>query len=160
MSANLKFANGPLVVSGGYQSEGITAFAGSGAKPALENTLVSVSYNLGVAKIGAGFNRAKYKDISTTSAIAAQKEYNLSVAVPLGATTISAGIAQGKGDTLGRSTGYGLQALYSMSKRTTLYTGVQSTKQYEGVAAAVRTLTPAASVGRVQTFGVGVRHTF
>ena len=160
VSANLKFANGPLVVSGGYQSEGITAFAGSGAKPALENTLLSVSYNLGVAKIGAGFNRAKYKDISSTSAIAAQKEYNLSVAVPLGATTISAGIAQGKGDTLGRSTGYGLQALYSMSKRTTLYTGVQSTKQYEGVAAAVRTLTPAASVGRVQTFGVGVRHTF
>ena len=160
VSANLKFANGPLVVSGGYQSEGITAFAGSGSKPVLENTLVSVSYDLGVAKIGAGYNRAKYKDISATTGFDAQKEFNLSVAVPLGAATISAGYAQSKGDTFGKSTGYGIQALYSLSKRTTLYTGLQSTKTFDNLASAAVLAAPGSSVGRVQTFGVGVRHTF
>ena len=160
VSANLKFANGPLLVSGGYQSEGVTAFAGSGSKPALENTLISVAYDLGVAKIGAGFNRAKYKDISATTNIDAQKEYNLSVAMPLGATTVSAGYAQSKGDTFGKSNGYGIQALYSLSKRTTLYTGVQSTKVYDRLATAVKNTTPTADVGRVSTFGLGIRHTF
>src|SRR5450830_1131188 len=67
VSANLKYANGPLLVSGGYQSEaaggtltGTTNSVGSpaGAKPALENALLSVAYDFGMAKVGAGFNRA------------------------------------------------------------------------------------------------------
>ena len=161
VSANLKYANGPLLVSGGYQSEGAAVNQTNGAKPALENTLLSVAYDLGVAKIGAGFNRAKYKAVAANGGdLAAQKEYNLSVAVPLGAATISAGYAQSKGDDLGKSSGFGLPALYSLSKRTTLYAGGVSTKNYDNVATTVKALLPTSNIERSTSYAVGVRHTF
>ena len=173
ISANLKFANGPLVVSGGYQSEQPGSTTGvaianpntATLKPALRNTLLSVSYDLGVAKIGAGFNRAKFEDTTASAglgggAVGSQKEVNLSVAVPLGAATISAGFARATGDTLGKSTGAGIQGLYSLSKRTTLYAGVLSTKSYDRVATRAALAFPGSSIGRVQTAAVGVRHTF
>ena len=159
VSANLKYVNGPLLVSGGYQSEtavGSVGSLGAGTKPALENSLISVAYDFGVAKVGAGFNRAKIKDIAPGTSLAAQKEWNLSVAVPLGATTISAGYAQSKGDDLGKSTGYGIQALYSLSKRTTLYAGAQSTKNYDKLLAAFAVNNSA----RTTTYAAGLRHTF
>lgn len=158
VSANLKFANGPLLVSGGYQSEtAINSVGTLGGKPALENTLLSVAYDFGVARVGAGFNRAKFKDIAPGTSLNAQKEWNLSVAVPLGATTLSAGYAQSKGDDLGKSTGFGIQALYSLSKRSTLYAGAQSTKNFDRLA----TFAPVGSnIGRTQTYGLGLRHTF
>ena len=161
ISANLKYANGPLLVSGGYQSEEAPVVATTVGKPALQNTLLSVAYDFGVAKVGAGFNRAKYKDVQYNGhELAAQKEFSLSVAVPLGATTISAGYAQSKGDDLGKSTGYGVQALYSLSKRTTLYTGVASSKTYDNLANATATLAPTSNIGRNTQYALGVRHTF
>jgi predicted porin len=168
VSANLKYANGPLVVSGGYQSEGAARTATT--KPALTNTLLNVSYDFGGAKVGFGANRAKFKDVTTTFSptgvpvaaheLGAQKEYSLSVAVPLGATTLSAGYARSKGDDLGSSTGWGIQALYSLSKRTTLYTGAVSTKNYSGVAANTMVIAPTSSITRTTTVAAGIRHTF
>ncbi|MEP7357724.1 MAG: porin, partial [Anaerolineales bacterium] len=174
VSANLRYANGPLLVSGGYQSEGATRTAT--AKPALTNTLLNVSYDFGVAKVGFGANRAKFKDVTTTvnsngtlvpvaaHELGAQKEYSLSVAVPLGATTLSAGYARSKGDDLGSSTGWGVQALYSLSKRTTLYTGAVSTKNYSNVIANSNALATAAGatngISRTTTYAAGIRHTF
>jgi len=164
ISANLKYANGPLLISGGYQSEGATRTATT--KPALVNTLLNVSYDFGVAKVGFGANRAKFKDVLTTfrtgvsHELAAQKEYSLSVAVPLGATTLSAGYARSKGDDLGSSTGWGIQALYALSKRTTLYTGAVSTKNYDNVANSTMLLAPTSSITRTTTYAAGIRHTF
>ena len=163
VSANLKYANGPLLVSGGYQSEGGTRTAS--LKPALENALLSVAYDLGVAKIGAGFNRAKFKDVTAPAVLGggefkAQKEVNLSVSVPVGAAVISAGYAQSKGDTLGKSSGVGLQATYALSKRTFLYTGFQSTKAYDKLAAAVSANGSGSVIGKTQTAAVGVQHKF
>lgn len=160
ISASVKYVNGPLLVSAGYQSEGVLTTATT--KPALENTLVNVAYDFGVAKVAGGFNRAKYKDINVMAIAgktdtAAQKEWNLSVAVPLGATTLSAGYAMSKGDDLGKSTGFGVQALYALSKRTTLYAGGLSTKAYDKLAAAQAV---GSNVGRTTTYAVGVRHTF
>lgn len=163
VSAYLKYANGPLLISGGYQSEGSARSAT--AKPALENTLLNVAYDFGVAKVGAGFNRAKYKEVGVGAGgapadLAAQSEWSLSVAVPLGATTLSAGYAQSKGDDLGKSTGYGVQALYSLSKRTTLYAGALSTKAYDKLAASIQTAFPTSNIGRTTTYAAGIRHTF
>lgn len=158
VSANLKYANGPLLVSGGYQSEAGARTAT--LKPALQNTLLNFAYDFGVAKVGAGFNRAKYKDIVAGASMAAQKEWSLSVAVPLGATTLSAGYAQSKGDDLGKSTGYGVQALYSLSKRTTLYAGALSTKAYDKLAAAAVVVLPGSTIGRTTSYAAGIRHTF
>ncbi len=165
VSANLKYANGPLLVSGGYQSEGATRTATT--KPALVNTQLNVAYDFGVAKVGAGFNRAKYKDVivpaglpGAGSEFAAQKEFSLSVAVPVGATTLSAGYARSKGDTLGKSTGFGVQALYSLSKRTTLYAGALSTKAYDTLTTAALAGFPGSDIGRTTTYAAGMRHTF
>jgi predicted porin len=163
-SANLKYANGPLLISGGYQSEGATRTAT--LKPALTNTLLNVSYDFGVAKVGFGANRAKFKDVLTTfrtgvsHELAAQKEYSLSVAVPLGATTLSAGYARSKGDDLGTSSGFGVQALYSLSKRTTLYVGAVSTKNYSNVISNTNALAPTSNITRTSTYAAGIRHTF
>lgn len=163
VSANLKYANGPLLVSGGYQLEGATRTAT--LKPALENALLNVVYDLGVAKLGAGFNRAKFKDVAAPAVLGGgtykpQTELSLSVAVPLGAAVISAGIAQSKGDTLGKSSGVGVQATYSLSKRTTLYTGFHSTKAYDRLAAAIAANGSGSVIGKTQTLAAGVRHTF
>jgi predicted porin len=160
ISANLKYANGPLLVSGGYQSEGAARTTAT-AKPALENTLLSVAYDFGVAKVGAGFNRAKFKDVVAPAslgggAIDPQKEISLSVAVPLGAVTLSADVARSKGDTLGKSTGFGVQALYSLSKRSTVYAGAQSTKGYDKLIASF----PGSTADKTTTYGLGLRHTF
>jgi predicted porin len=170
VSANLKYANGPLLVSGGYQSEGGPRTANT--KPALQNALLNVAYDFGVARVGLGLNRAKFKDVAAPAFLnggvvggefAKQNEVSLSVAVPLGATTLSAGIARSKGDTLGKSTGAGIQALYSLSKRSTLYAGIASTKNYDRLAEAVRTsgAFPAGStVEKTTVYGLGLRHTF
>lgn len=171
VSGYLKYANGPLLISGGYQSEGITRTATT--EPALQNTLLNFAYDFGVAKLGLGFNRAKYKDVAAPAVVGVapgefkrNNEYSLSVAVPLGATTLSAGYAQSKGDTLGKSTGYGVQALYSLSKRTTLYAGALSTKAFDTLASQINNGTlvgfaaGASSIGRTTTYAAGIRHTF
>ena len=160
VSASLKYANGPLVISGGYQNEGFARTAA--VKPSLINTIISGSYDFGVAKVGLGFNRAKYEGVvgATGGDLASQKEYSFSVAVPLGATTLSAGVAQSKGDDLGKSTGYGIQALYSLSKRTTLYAGALSTKAYDKLAASTVAGYAGSSIGRTTTYAAGLRHTF
>ena len=158
ISANLKYANGPLLVSGGYQSEGTVRTAST--TPSLDNMLISASYDLGVAKIGAGYNVAKYKDVAPGVSLDSQKEYSLSVGVPLGATYVSASYGRSRGNDFGTSTGFGIQALYSLSKRTTLYAGAQSTKAYDNVANTVKLINPNSNIGNTQTYGVGVRHTF
>ncbi len=158
ISANIKYANGPLVVSGGYQSEGVTRTATT--QPSLDNMLISASYNFGVAKVGVGYNIAKYKDLLPGVSLDSQKEYNISVAVPLGATTLSAGYARSKGNDFGSSTGFGVQALYSLSKRTTLYAGGQSTKAYSDIQRIVNLVSPTSTIGNTTTYGVGLRHRF
>ena len=93
-------------------------------------------------------------------AIDPQKEYGFTVSAPFGATVIEANYGQSKGDTLGKSTGYGVQALYSLSKRTTLYTGYSSVKAYDRLAQLSVNAVPGSTIERNQFFAAGVRHTF
>ncbi len=174
VSGNLQYANGPLKLIGGYQSEGSTRTATT--SPALENTYATVFYDFGVARASLGFNRAKYKDVRAPAglgggAFAPQNEMAVTVDVPLGAAVLSAAYGRGKGDTLGTSTGLGLQATYNLSKRTNLYAGAVSTKTFDrltnaingGVPGAVNALGfigGASNSGRLTIYGVGVRHRF
>lgn len=167
ISANVKYVNGPLLVSAGYQSEAAASSVTATTAPALENTLLSVAYDLGVAKLGMGFNRAVYKDVKVTASLgggdfAAQNGYDLSVAVPFGATTLSATYSVSSGDTLGKSTGFGVQALYALSKRTTLYVGGVSTSAYDKLTDAVNAnvANAGSDIGRNSIYAAGVRHTF
>ena len=170
VGASVQYANGPIGVYLAYQSDAYARTAG--LKPALENILVGASYDFGVAKVGANYNRAKLKDVVASGflngtgvpggSIDAQKEYGLSVSVPFGATVVEANYGQSKGDTLGKASAYGVQALYSLSKRTTLYTGYSSTKTYDRLAQlAVNSQAGSGSnIGRNSFFAAGVRHTF
>ena len=166
-----RYGNGPVDAYVAYQSEAIAAAVG--VKPALENILVGGSYDLGVAKLGATFNRAKFKDVVRTGflnsagatvgvaggAIDPQKEYGVSVAVPFGATVVEANYGQSKGNTLGTSSGFGVQALYTLSKRTTMYAGYSSVKAYDGLAK-IQSAYTGSSIDRNTLFAAGVRHTF
>ena len=170
VGASAQYANGPIGVYLAYQSDAYARTAG--LKPALENILVGASYDFGVAKVGANYNRAKLKDVVASGflngtgvaggSIDAQKEYGLTVSVPFGATVVEANYGQSKGDTLGKASAYGVQALYSLSKRTTLYTGYSSTKTYDRLAQlTVNSQAGSGSnIGRNSFFAAGVRHTF
>ena len=174
VSANLQYANGPLRLIGGYQSEGFARTATT--KPALENTFATVVYDFGVAKASFGANRAKYKDVLAPAGLgggnfAAQKEYSIAVDVPVGAAVLSAAYGRGKGDTLGSSTGFGLQATYALSKRTNLYAGAVSTKTFDRLTSAISAGPVGSnnalglpggvsSPGRLEIYGVGIRHRF
>jgi len=166
----VKYNQGPLLASFGYQTEsaGGTLASTNGntttAKPALENTLVSVAYDFGMAKLGVGFNTAKYKDVTITSTAGnakdpSQNEYDVSVAMPFGATTVRAAYAVSQGDTFGKASGYGLSAEYAMSKRTFLYTGYNSTDLWDNYVNLANTQA-GADVQKITRFSVGVQHKF
>jgi predicted porin len=120
LSLNGKYANGPVSIAVAYQEETLSKTAAKTFY--LKNTLVGGSYDLGVAKLFAAYNQAKVTDVDS------QKEYALGVTVPVGALTLRAAAARSKGDLLGQNTGYDFEALYDLSKRTTVYTSYVSTK--------------------------------
>jgi len=168
-----KYANGPILVGLAFQSEGgggsggatnvapFPATVTATTKPALENTLLNLSYDFGVAKVGAQFNRAIYKDVKVAGVdFAAQNEAALSVVVPVGAARISATVAQSSGDTLGKATGFGIQATYALSKRTYLYAGGVSTQNYDTLAAAVQAANPLSTIARSTLYAAGINHKF
>lgn len=158
-AAHLRYAAGPLVVSAGFQSEAGTETATT--KPALENTLLNVSYDFGVARVTGQANRANFKDVLVGGvAFAPQHEYALGVAVPFGATVLSAAYGLSRGDTLGTSKGLAVRAKYLLSKRTFLYAGAISTQNFDKVAAAARTNFPGSTIGRTSYYQLGVNHAF
>lgn len=139
LSASLSYANGPIGVALTHQDDEIVQDFH------LKNTAIGGYYDFNVAKVFAAYNHAKY------TGVAKQQEWSVGVRAPLGATTLVAQYAQSKGDDLGKAQSIGLSAEYSLSKRTTAYTGLNATK-----------LTAGAAVPNVKNnvFGVGVRHTF
>ena len=174
VSGNLQYATGKLKLIGGYQSEGATRTATT--SPKLENTYATVVYDFDVAKASLGFNRAKYKDVLAPAglgggAFAPQNEMSITVDVPVGAAVLSAAYGRGKGDTLGTSTGFGLQGTYSLSKRTNLYAGAVSAKTFDRLTNAINGGVPgalnslgfiggASNSGRLTIYGAGIRHRF
>jgi predicted porin len=139
VSASLSYANGPIGVAVTHQDEEIVRDFH------LKNTAIGGYYDFGVAKAFAAYNHAKY------DGMAKQQEWSVGVRAPLGATTLVAQYGHSKGDDLGKAQSFGLSAEYSLSKRTTAYTGLNATK-----------LTAGAALPSIKNnvFGVGVRHTF
>lgn len=144
LSLHIKYANGPLLV--GYAHQTQKAATGTDTK----YNLVAGSYDFGVAKLVAGYNKGE-------RAASEDKEYQVGIQAPFGATTVYFGYANSKNETLAGATleersGYNLAATYALSKRTTAYAGY---KAYEIDAS------NSGKKGREATaFGVGVRHVF
>jgi predicted porin len=150
VSANVKYEGGPLYAGLAYQTE-----KANGAATTAKFTRLNASYDFGVAKLLAGYGHVT--DVVGVAAGNKSKEYQVGVDFPVSAAlTISGGYAHSKSTDLGvgnadiTRSGYGLAAAYSLSKRTFLYGGVQSSKQTQANALDVK--------GNL--YGVGVHHAF
>lgn len=128
---HVKYEGGPVYAGVAYQVDktaaGDTKF-----------TRVNGSYDLGAAKLLAGYGNVKAGSVKTT-------DLSFGADVPLGANLVlSAGYASSKTDGAERLSGLGLGVAYSLSKRTTVYGGFLDTK----------------NTGPDTRYGFGLKHTF
>ncbi len=132
MNYGLNFANGPFTAAIDYTSYGSALAATQDSR-----TRVSASYDLGVARIGVGMQKAGFGAANDKS------ERAFGVSVPMGPWLFGAVYASSKtdGDT-NNNTGYDLAAQYNLSKRTYVALQSQSTK--------AATATKSATTTRVQ----------
>lgn len=150
LSLTLKYAAGPLMVGYGYQEEKQAQPVATTAQDKREFNLFAASYDFGVAKLTADYATAK-------DAARKDKAYQLGVIVPVGAFAIAAGYNKEKSTGTGLAeltgSGYNLVGTYDLSKRTTLYVGLEDTKIESGTTGAITEALRTNVVG-------GVRHTF
>lgn len=143
-SFNVAYAAGPVAAALGYQTEKATS-----AVDATTFTRLNGSYNFGVAKVIAGYGRF----VNGAVAGSQTTEWELGADFPVSsALTLSGGVARSSdnaaaGDAVRK--GYGIAALYTLSKRTALYGGYESATQ-----------TVAGTDTDTSLFAVGVKHTF
>jgi predicted porin len=140
----LQYANGPLAAAVAYQTQQAVAAAKS-----TEFTNLNASYNLGVVTLKGVY--AQRDD----NAGSKDKEYQIGVDYPVAANLIlSAAYASSENKLTGvkqsDNSGLGLAAAYLLSKRTTAYAGVRSTKLDKVVGTDVTT----------NLYAVGVKHVF
>ncbi len=143
-SAHIKYEAGPLFAGVAYQSE--DAF---GTTTAAQNfTRVNASYDFGVAKVLVGLGRVQAPVGARTNEWGVGMDYLLSSAL-----TVSGGYARSHDNAAvvggGVRKGYGLAASYSLSNRTSVYSGYQS-----------NTTTTAGVDADASLLAVGVRHAF
>lgn len=107
------YGAGPVAAAADYVVWGQNAAAAT----SIDNRFrISGSYDLGVAKLGAGYEKRKMRTANTDSA-----DLLLGVAVPLGQTTIGLNWARRTGDaaTFAQdASGYDVGVKYDLSKRT------------------------------------------
>ncbi len=143
-SFNLRYVQGPVAAAFAYQAEKANA-----SSNATKFTRLNGSYDFGVAKFLAGYGR--WVDGAVTGSETSEWELGLDYPVS-SALSLSGGIARSRdnvaaGDATRR--GYGVAAMYTLSKRTALYGGFRST-----------TKTQAGTNTDASLLAVGVKHSF
>ena len=134
---NVTYQGGPVYVGLAYQIDKV------GAADA-KFTRVNGSYDLGMAKLLAGYGQVKATGAADVT------DVSVGVDVPLSANlVVSAGYASSKPDGAARASSYALGAAYSLSKRTTVYGGLRNDNDVATLAGGVDT-----------RYGVGIKHTF
>jgi hypothetical protein len=136
----LNYAAGPFAAAADYTSFGLNAVAvGLDSR-----TRLSASYDLGVAKLGAGYENLK----TTAAANNTETQYLVGVSAPVGsAVTVGLNYARNTADALPTITAYELGANYALSKRT-------------GVQAAYQSISEDNVAGRATAFRVRLLHSF
>ncbi len=152
-SLGATFANGPLSVSAMAETKSTDALRTAYA--------VGASYNLGVVKLGATYNRRESEGVDgyntfTTGggAAAGGKGWTLGVVAPLGAANVGVQYAR---NTDADIKAVELFANYALSKRTKLYIDFVKASDVNAVAAGGARTAAAANPYAV---GMGVVHTF
>jgi predicted porin len=144
LSFRVGYEGGPLAAALAYQTEK----ANGAVARTTKFTQINASYDLGVAKLLAAYGNVKDGAAPKTN------EYQFGADFPVtSALVLSAGYATSKDTGLAaeiKRKGLGLGALYTVSKRTNLYLGLNSSKTTQAAAPDLKT----------DVFALGVRHTF
>lgn len=167
-SFNLNYSNGPIVANLAHQIDkdnnvGAGLFndlsdlrpAGGTGAGKTTYTLINGSYDLGVAKLIAGYNTVKATAVGVAGSNKAN-EWNLGVEVPFGANlSAAAGYAQSKVKESGveseKTKGYSLAVKYALSKRTFTYVGATNEKT---------TFPGSTDFDKTTKYFVGMQHNF
>ena len=149
VSLNIQYAAGPLYVGYGYENDKKYVTPGVATK----HNLINATYDLGVAKLLASYRDVKNTDQGDDK----EKTAQIGVDVPVGASLIvSAGYAHSVAENVGlvdrKTNGFAVGASYSLSKRTSVYTGVNLTRVKGGAAGSDKE--------KGNLYAVGVRHAF
>ena len=163
LALGVKYKTGPFAVAlGHFQHKDAVAAAGASifkVGPAGNNqkstaTNLNATYDFGVAKLKGTIANGKV----TTDAQPDVKinEYEIGLDVPVTtALSVSVGYGQSKQKIAGvldaKTSGYGVTALYTLSKRTAVYAGLATASEKDG--AGVKT-------DKATKYGVGIRHNF
>jgi len=130
--ANLSYAAGPLTAAVAWENTTLTSAAKSNT-----GWLAGLAYDLGAFKLGGEVMGG------TTDADATTTGWYLGASTPMGAATLSAGYGAAKVTSAAnietKSNAMGINAVYSLSKRTNVYGGWTSKEDQVGAAATVKT---------------------
>lgn len=153
-SLKLAYANGPVSAAFGTQStKGTTDTA------KWKTTFVAASYDLGMAKLSAGYKTDKFTDTvgASTPSI---KSTILGVSAPVGAVTLKASYVARKADVkIGNQ--FALGAVYNLSKRTSVYATYAVLKNEAGFGNTVGSAAATDFTGvKSKGFEAGVKHSF
>lgn len=133
-SFHVKYEGGPVYAGLAYQTEGDVS--GSNDK---KFTRLNGSYDLGVAKILAGYGKVSMTGTPNVT------DLTIGADIPLGSSLVlSAGYASSKPTGGVKASGFSFGAAYLLSKRTTVYGGFLDTK----------------NGGPDSRVGFGLKHTF
>jgi predicted porin len=153
-SLKLQYGNGPLTVAFGNQS----------TKAAVDTTkwvsnFLAGSYDLGVAKLSAGYKTDKITTVLGSGDTA--KSTILGVTAPMGAVTLKASYVARKlgSDKVGNQ--FALGAVYDLSKRTAVYATYATLKNEAGYGNTVGSAAASDFTGlRSKGFEAGIKHSF
>jgi len=156
------YNNGPLGVTLGYES--IKTAAAVNLSDKTTAWALTAQYDLGVAKVMAIYERAK-NDGSAVSGIAAMADgtdngWGLGVSIPVGPMSLALSYARETHDSEtvglrdGKTSAFGVQAIYPLSKRTRLYTSYVGGKSQNAALAGAATST------KTSVWNVGMQHDF
>jgi predicted porin len=139
---NVKYANGPLFLALGHQTERVDSTVAT-----KRFTRLNANYDFGMVKVLAGVGRQTQDTFAT-------RDWTLGATVPVSsALSISGGLA-GSTDNVAAGDlarkGVSLAAQYTLSKRTSVYAGYHGT----------RTSSPAKANLYTSLYALGVSHSF
>lgn len=131
-SMNVKYANGPLVVALAYEN------ADQKVGTMHNTTLVGGSYDFGSFKL--------LSDYAKATNGSDESNFRVGVAVPVGAGSFKVAATKGKDAPDGFDRQFGIGYWHNLSKRTFLFTDVNSTKN--------------SIAGTTTSFDLGINHSF
>ncbi|PUE12151.1 porin [Limnohabitans sp. T6-20] len=154
-SLKLAYANGPVSAAFGTQSTKGTTDTAKWA-----TNFLAGSYDLGMAKLSAGYKTDKITDTAGVSSDTI-KSTILGVAAPFGATTVKASYVARKVGSTKIGNQFAMGAVYDLSKRTSVYATYAVLKNEAGFGNSVGSAAATDFTGvKSKGFEAGVKHSF